>query len=121
MPNYTYRNNISGEIREVFQRMTDEHIYIDENGLKWERVFTSPCASVDTKIDAFSSKEFVQKTAKKGMTVGDMWDRSAELSEKREKIIGKDPVKEKTFTDYEKKTKKTHPGRIKKPTGPIYI
>lgn len=121
MPEYSFKHPLTGEIRNVILRMTEEHKYTDENGLKWERVFTSPCAAVDTKIDAFSSKEFVQKTAKKGMTVGDMWDRSAELSEKREKTLGKDPIKEKTFTDYEKKTKKTHPGRIKKPTGPIYI
>ena len=39
------------------------------------------------------------------MTVGDMWDLSKDMSEKRAKKAGKDPVKEKYFKDYEKKRK----------------
>ena len=39
-----------------------------------------------------------------------MFDRSAELSEKRRKIYGKDPVKEKYYKDWSKKRKgKVHP------------
>jgi hypothetical protein len=87
----------------------EEISYVDDEGVKWERVFYSPQTSVDTKIDPNDSNKFVEKTKGKG-TMGDLWDRSSELSEKREKIYGKDPVQEKYLRDYSKKRKgKSHP------------
>jgi hypothetical protein len=42
--------------------------------------------------------------------MGDLWDRSAELSAKRKDKMGKDPVKEKYFENWSKKRKgKKHP------------
>ena len=82
--------------------MNDKHEFIDANGLEWERVFTSPYASIDTKFDPFSAKQFVDKTKCKG-SVGDLFDRSAEWSALRaEKNGGVDPQKEKYEKDYAK-------------------
>lgn len=104
MPIYLFQNQETEEITEVFFGMNDDKKHIDENGLEWKRIFTVPNASIDTKIDPNSAKEFVQKTGNKKGTVGDMLDLSAELSAKREAKDGKDSVKEKFFEDYKKKT-----------------
>ncbi len=82
------------------QSMKDNHVYIDEKGVEWNRVFLPLNNSIDTKIDCFSKQDLANKTAKKGMTLGDMWDLSKEMSNKREKSTGKDPVKEKYFKKY---------------------
>ena len=87
--------------------MVEEHVY-EENGVKFNRVFTKPTAATDTKIDPMNSREFVEKTGKKKGTMGDLWDQSQEASQKREKIIGKDPLKEKYYENYSK-TRKGRP------------
>ena len=91
------------EIVEIVQKMSDPHEYTDEEGVKHKRVYTLPNASIDTQIDPFSSREFVDKTKDKGITMGELWDASQDASEKREKVLGKDPVKEKYFKNYSKK------------------
>lgn len=107
MPIYLYTNDETGEVKEVLQSMNEEHVY-SEDGVQWRRIYTIPTASIDTRIDPFSSNEFVRKTNKKG-TLGEVMDISAELSEKRaEKTGGEDPVKRKAFSDYEQKVGKKH-------------
>ncbi len=110
MPQYLFRHPETGEIIAVIQKMNDSHEFTDEAGVKYERVFTVPCAATDTHVDPFSAKDFVRRTNKK-MSLGSMWEESAELSEKRKKKAGVDPVKEKSMAEYEKRTKKRHPGR----------
>jgi hypothetical protein len=85
--------------------MNDNHEFTDEKGIQWIRVFSIPNTAVDTEIDPFSYTDFVNKTNGKKGTVGDLWDRSAELSEKRKKKAGKDLIKEKAIQDYRKKCK----------------
>ena len=41
MPLYTYEHPESEEIIDIIQGMNDEHIYIDKEGVKWNRVFAS--------------------------------------------------------------------------------
>ena len=41
MPIYEYRNPETGETIEVVQKMNDSHIYIDYDGLEWERVYSN--------------------------------------------------------------------------------
>jgi len=113
MPIYEFQHPETGKILEVIQGMKDKHIYIDEKGVEWNRVYSSPNASIDTEMDSFSKKDWMRRTAKKGMTYGDMQDLSKELSVKREKSRGLDPVKNKTVKDYEKKTRKAHPNKNK--------
>tara|TARA_A100001037_G_C14999453_1_gene566302 strand:- start:354 stop:701 length:348 start_codon:yes stop_codon:yes gene_type:complete len=105
MPTYVFEHPESGETIEVVQKIKEPHVYVDEDGLEWNRVFTVPNANIDTEIDPFSSREFAEKTKNKSQNLGDLWDRSKELSEKREKTLGHDPVKKKYFKDYSKKRK----------------
>lgn len=117
MARYNYQNPETEEVIEVIQTMSEEHVYFDENGLKWNRLFTVPQMSFDVKCDPHSEKDFAKITNKPG-TIGDLWDRSAELSEKRaSKNGGIDPVKEKYFEDYSKKRSgQKHPDQIKQET-----
>lgn len=111
MPYYTFRHGVTGETIDVFQRMQDSHYYIDSQGVEWERVWVKPQMSVDTKIDPFSAQDFVKKTSNTKGKLGDMFDRSKELSLKREEKMGKDPLKEKYYENYSKTRKKNveHP------------
>jgi len=104
---YIYANPKDGEeVVEVFQGMNDVHEYY-QDGIKWNRVFTVPTASVDGKVDAFSQKSFLNKT-KNVKTYGEAWKISKEFSEARtEKEGAKDVITqraEKQFFD--KKGKK---------------
>ncbi|MAH47189.1 hypothetical protein CMI37_15285 [Candidatus Pacearchaeota archaeon] len=113
MPIYEYSHPETGKVIEVIQGMTDKHTFVDDQGVEWKRVFNLPNAAIDTSVNPFSEQEFVDYTAKKGMTAGEMMDLSGELSKKREnsKDNGIDPVKQKTVTEYEKKTGKAHPNK----------
>ena len=82
MPYYLFSHPETEEIREIFFHMNDEKVYIDENGLKWKREYVVPQASIDANIDPYSSRAFVEKTKKAG-TVGELFDLSKEMSEKR--------------------------------------
>ncbi len=103
MPLYQFIHPETEEVVEVVQRMKEDHVYIDENGIEWKRVWNIPQASMDTQVDPFSSKAFRESTDSKNMTVGDMWDKSKEMSELRAHRLGtKDPVKEKYESDARK-------------------
>jgi hypothetical protein len=106
MPYYLFSNPETKEVQEIFFHMNDEKVYIDENGLKWKREFVVPQASIDTNIDPYSKRAFIDKTNKAG-TFGEMMDLSKELSEKRG---GKknDPVKKQYVQDWKTKRKLKH-------------
>ena len=105
-PIYIYKHPENEKHIEVFQTMMEDHVYVDSDGLEWKRIFTIPNASIDSQIDANSSKEFIEKTANKKGTVGEMMDYSKELSQVRaEKNGGVDPIKEKYYKDYAAKRK----------------
>jgi len=118
MPLYLYENKETEEVREVFQGMNDTHEYDGEDGSEkslWRRVYVNPGLSFDTNMDAFDSKSFINSTVNKNDTYGDLQNRAAEASEIRaQKNGGKDPVKEKYYEDYKKKTNgKIHPAEQK--------
>jgi hypothetical protein len=104
MPIYLYRNPNNGEVKEVFQSAFDEHTY-EENGVKFTREFTIPYTASNTKTDPFDSQSFKSKFDGKNVKVGDMWDDSAEMSDRRKQKMGIDPVKEKFFDKYKEKRK----------------
>ena len=109
MPEYIYQHPKNGKTISVIQSMKEKHEYTDDKGVKWNRVFSVPNSAVDTSVGSSSKEDFLRMTQKK-MTVGDMWDVSAQLSEKRTKRYGKDPVKEDTVKKYKKKCHgKRHP------------
>jgi len=111
MPLYTFQHPDSEELVEISQNMSENHFYIDENGVEWKRVWDTPNMAIDSAVDPFSKNDFLKATAKKGMTLGEMQELSQNLSKKREKSRGLDPVKNKTVTKYEKKCKKPHPNK----------
>lgn len=94
MPYYLFENPKTGKIEEIFFHMNDEKRYVDEDGLEWTRIFTVPQASFDTQSDPYSEKDFRKVTNKNG-TIGDLWDKSAEFSERRAAKDGVDSYKEK--------------------------
>ena len=105
MPIYVYQHPKSEEYIEVFQSMKEDHIYIDADGLKWNRVFLSPNAAIDIDVDPFSRQQFLDK-AKNAGTMGELWDRSSDLSAQRaEKTDGVDPFKKKYFKNYSTRRK----------------
>ena len=83
MPIYVYKNPKTNESIEVIQSMTEDHVYIDEDGLEWKRVFIPSQLNTEASIDPWSNSDFVEKTRDTKGSYGDMLDRSSELSEKR--------------------------------------
>ena len=114
MPIYVYKHPEKEEYIEVLQGMNDEHVY-EQDGLVWERVFLAPNASIDNDVDPFNSRQFVDATANKKGTMGDMMDFSKELSEKRASVNGGvDPVKKQYYKNYsEARNGAKHPKEIK--------
>lgn len=100
MPQYIFCNPLQeDQTVEVFFHMNDKKFYIDENGVEWRRVFTVPQASIDSDIDPNNRQEFARRAAKYS-TIGDLADKSRELSEKRKSKEGFDPIEKKFFSDY---------------------
>ena len=106
MPQYSFQNpDNENEIITIFQKMSDTHEY-NKDGKKWIRLFDIPNASFDTLVDPNNSKDFIKATNNKKGSVGDLWDRSAELAQKRQDKYGYDEVKEKYYQDWKAKDKK---------------
>jgi hypothetical protein len=103
VPVYIFKHPDEDVLVEVSQRMTDNHVFIDDDGLEWQRVWSVPSATLFLKADVDSSKQFVDKT--KGWSAGEMWDYSKELSEKRKDKRGYDQV-EKVYVSKKEKEKK---------------
>ncbi len=99
---YLYENPSTGEIKEIHQSINDKHEYF-EGGNRWNRVFTTAQISNSTKCDPNSVKDWSNKTKQGNFTVGDLWDKSAELSEKRKDKDGIDKVQNSYFDNYSKK------------------
>jgi hypothetical protein len=106
MPIYIFQHPVTKKYKEIVQSIHAEHIYIDENGFEWQRVFTAPQLNTEGTLGAECTKEkFSEFTKSKKGTIGDLWDRSKELSEKRRKIYGADPVKKEFKEQWSKKRK----------------
>jgi predicted nucleic acid-binding Zn ribbon protein len=108
MPIYIFQNPKTQETIEVVQRMTEKHAYTDSDNLEWNRVWLTSSINMDGTISAWSSNDFHKTTENKNYTMGEMWDKSAELSAARAgKNGGVDPVKEQWKKDYSKQRKGT--------------
>jgi predicted nucleic acid-binding Zn ribbon protein len=111
MPYYLFSHPKTETVIEIFQHMNEPHVYVDEFGVQWNRVFTRPNAAIDTQVDPFSQKDFSKSTSKKG-TIGDLMDHSAEMAIKRQEKDGIDHVQEKYYSDWSKKRNgKIHPNK----------
>lgn len=109
MPIYLFSNpKDENEIIEIIMSVHDNHEYF-KDGIKWDRVFTKPTAAIDTKWDPNSKKDFAAKTGSKKGTLGDMIDKSRELSEVRKNKEGSDSVQKDYFKKYsDERGGKTH-------------
>ena len=97
MPAYIYKHPKKNKTIEIIQGMNDLHEYIDEKGIKWERVYDSPNAQVSSisKLNPFDKQGFVELTKNKKGNMGNLFDLSKSLSEQRESKTGQpDKVKE---------------------------
>jgi len=112
---YLYEHPRTKKIIEVSQGAHDEHTFIDDKGVKWNRVFTVPNVQVDSttiNIDPYDAQKFVEVTGRKKGSVGDLLKFSQELSEKRGGA-DKDPIIEKRNRDYKKKFGVEHASVLK--------
>ena len=106
MPLYTFMHPKTEETIDVFFHMTDDKKYIDDKGVEWTRQYHTPELNATGRTDPWDSKQFVEKTGKTEGTVGDLLDRSADLSRERAaQNGGVDPVKEKYYENYSKERK----------------
>lgn len=113
MPEYSFTHPKTKKVINLFFRMNEKKEYVDKKGVAWERVWCIPNASVDAAIDPFSEGQFIDKIGKTKGSIGDVWDRSAELSEKRaSKRDGVDPVKKKKYDDFKRKNRKPHINQV---------
>ena len=103
---YLFKHPKREKYIEVDMSINAKHEYTDKKGLKWDRVWTCPQLSIDTKLDPFSENQFLDVTKSKKGSFGDLLERSQELSEKRKDVAGgSDPLKEKFFDKYSKERK----------------
>lgn len=109
MPTYLFENETSGEVKEVFLAASEIKNFSPGDG--WKRVYTVPHLSTDTRINPFSSGDFIQKTKNKKGTIGDILDKSRELSLARGGE-NNDPVLKKYYKDYEKEKGVKHANQI---------
>lgn len=106
MPNYVFESMSNPEEHcYMFFTMAEVPsvgtIVKDEDGLEWRRIFTVPQATSNiTKIDPYSAKDFNRRLDNKSVTIGQMWDEAAALSQRRAEKDGKDTVKEKYYEKY---------------------
>lgn len=109
MPIYVFQHPKTKKVKEIIQRMNEEHVFVDKKGIKWERILVNPQVAFNTQLSATDSKGFVAKTRDKNYSLGQLWDMSAELSSRREGTSGVDEIKAKAEEAYKKKTDKAHP------------
>lgn len=104
MPEYIYKHPDKEEYISIIQSMNEEHSYQDDDGLSWKRVLTCPKLNIDSDVDPFSQRQYLDKTSNMKGSVGDLMDQSRELSEKRAAIYGgEDPIKRKKLDDWSAK------------------
>jgi len=82
---------------------------VEIEGIKYKRIFPTLLKGMsDTQsVDPYSYNDFKRLTSDKQMTVGDMQDLSAQMSEKRAEKDGVDSFKEKHYDKYSKMRKGT--------------
>lgn len=110
MPLYNFTNIVTQEVKDFLYSMKEAPkvgSIIEAEGGKWKRnITTSQIATAGiSPLDPYSAKDFATKTGNMKGNVGNMWDLSKELSERRAAKEGADPVKQAYYKDYSKKHK----------------
>jgi len=100
-PQYSFENE-KGEVIDVVLGIHDDHSSIEKDGIEYKRVFTPPNVATDTNWNAEDSRDFVNKSSLKKGNLGNLWEKSQELSMKREKIYGEDKFKKQSIEENRK-------------------
>jgi hypothetical protein len=86
-----------------------------EDGKVFKRIWAAPRFAKDITVGDASRGDLDRLIDGKNYTLGEVWKRSEELSQKRaEKHGGLDPVKEKFYEEYEKKNRAKHADVLKR-------
>ena len=66
MPIYEYSHPETGEVIELVQKMSENHVHVDKDGVEWRRVFNVPNAAIDTAhhVNPESKSDFLKATEK---------------------------------------------------------
>lgn len=81
-----------------------------QDGKVYKRVYAAPLAAKDLNPKDGTLSDYRRTTGEKNLTVGEAWEASREMSERRAaQHGGKDPVKEQFYRDYEKTNHGKHP------------
>jgi len=110
MPIYLYKHPETDELVEIFQSVNEVHKF-SKDGVQFERIYSAPNISIDSRIDPYNSKSFVEKSRNKKGTIGDLLKESKELSEKRGGEMS-DPVKKQFYKNYEKENGVKHSAQL---------
>ena len=98
MPFYIFQHPETSEVKELFFGMNDDKKHVDDSGTEWKRVYSLPQLNTESSFDPWDQNGFVNKTANMKGSVGDLMDKSAELSAQRaESNGGVDPLKKQYF------------------------
>jgi len=108
MPLYTFCLRSNAAVEKDFFFSMKEVPKIGEmvsiGGKKWIRIISKNVNGLVKGSDnPCSVNQFMQKSYDRKGSVGNLIDESKELSEKRKKKFGRDPIQEKYFKDYSKK------------------
>jgi hypothetical protein len=114
MPVHEFVHEATGQTVEVYVPINadqKDHQVQVVDGKEFKRIYAAPLASIDTRPGDATKEDFTRLTTnKKGLTVGQMWEMSAEMSEHRAaKAGGRDEVKESFYKNYKKEFGKPHP------------
>jgi hypothetical protein len=112
MPVHDYTSE-DGETISVYvaaSAPTTDHQTQTRDGKVYKRVYSAPLAAANTSFGDCTAEDFARKTAaeKRGLKVGDAWEISAEMSDRRRQRDGIDLVKERYYEAYEKEHGEKH-------------
>lgn len=112
MPIHSFVHEASGETIDVYvpaSAPAPEHQLQVRDGREYRRVYAAPLAAKDTQYGDASLKDFSRKTSdKSGLKVGDMWEISREMSDRRRQRDGVDVVRERYYEKYEQEYGEKH-------------
>ncbi len=113
MPVHDFRNPVTDEVTSVYvpaNAQTHEHQTQIINGQIYKRVWDSFNLAISTAQNDGTRTDFQRATEGKKMSVGDMYDMSAEMSAKRAALAGGiDPIKQTTYDKFERENGYEHP------------
>jgi hypothetical protein len=120
MPAYDFENPETGEVISAYIPLTapdSARQFQVIDGKTYKRVYSSPLAAVDlaTRQGDGTKNDFYRvTTGKRGMKVGDLWEISQSMSDKRKNLMGTDPVHEEYYRNYEKENGERHSDLVKR-------